>query len=392
MKDAEELLVSTGLSHAEAKLLHDGGFRAFAMEELSEEERLHVGRSEPANIFGPTMSVDSYRPAGRGLASRYVFVDSFTGGIFTPVKLTDCALYGRSGFREKLPTSLEPSGWARARFQEIPYFEVNDVASLEELATALSNENSKTFFRGQTGDYCVPRAPEVISLLYGNSNTREPSLLSTAARSKFNYVAHEPAIQLLFDDIRYRAGGSYSRTHWVEDRFEHVYISDVGGIAARASARTMALAQHYGVPTHGLDVTRSLRTAWWFATHDFNGGAYSQHQTPPGAPLHDLPVIYVLRSQHVVDLDDLDLHATRPTAQDAIFIHGSWGMHSNVCAEDLLAIIILGAGMPVCDTSKEALFPTASNDLFYAEMLEFKRTLDDVRFKEPLAHIYEVVF
>jgi hypothetical protein len=92
-----------------------------------------------------------------------------------------------------------------------------------------------------------------------------------------------------------------------------------------------------------------------------------------------------------VDLDDLDLWATRPTAQDAVFIHGSWGMHSNVCAEDLLAIIILGAGMPVCDASKAALFPAVSNDLFYAEMLEFKRTLDDIRFKEPLAHIYEVL-
>jgi len=66
-------------------------------------------------------------------------------------------------------------------------------------------------------------------------------------------------------------------------------------------------------------------------------------------------------------------------------------MHSNVCAEDLLTIIILGAGMPVCDISKEALFPAASNDLFYAEMLEFRRTLDDIWFKKPLAHIYEVV-
>jgi hypothetical protein len=66
-------------------------------------------------------------------------------------------------------------------------------------------------------------------------------------------------------------------------------------------------------------------------------------------------------------------------------------MHSNVCAEDLLAIIVLGAGIPVGDMSKEALFPAESNDPFYARLLEFKRTLDDIRFREPLAHIYEVV-
>lgn len=301
MKGAEELLVAAGLSPVDAKLFYESGFLAFAMEELSDEERLLVGRSEPANIFGPTMRVDSYRPAGQGLASRYVLVDSFTGGIFTPMKLSDCALYGKSGFRERLPTSIEPSGWARARFQEIPYFEVNDAGSLEELATALSRGNSKTFFREQTKDYCVPRKPDVTSHLYGSSYVREPSLLSTAARSNFNYVAHEPAIQLLFDDIRHRAGGSHSRTHWVEDRFEQVYISDAGGIAARASARTMALTQHYGIPTHGLDVTMSIRTAWWFATHDFNGGAYTPHQMRSGTSLHDQPVIYVLRSRHFVD-------------------------------------------------------------------------------------------
>ena len=392
MNSAEEQLIRAGVSPAEAKTLHQSGFQAFVMNELPEEERLLIGRSEPANIFGPTMDVDSYRPAGQNLASSYVVVDSYTGGIFTPLALSNCGLFGRSGFRENLPTSIEPSGWARVRFQEVPYIEVDDAVALEELATALSNGNPRTFFRGQTKDHCLPRKPEVLDLLYGDGNTREPSLLSTAARSRLDYVAYEPAIQLLFEDIRHRAGASYSRTHWVEDRFEQVYISDVGGIAARASARTMALAQHYGVPTHGLDVTRSFSTAWWFATHDFSGGAYTPHHTPSNVALHERPVIYVLRSQHFVDLNDLDLMATRPTAQDAVFIHGSWGMHSNVCAEDLIAIIILGEGVPACDVTKEMLFPKEADDLFYAEMLNFKRTLDDPRFTESLAHIYEIQF
>lgn len=31
----------------------------------------------------------------------------------------------------------------------------------------------------------------------------------------------------------------------------------------------MALAQHYGLPSHGLDVTLSLDVATWFATNKF---------------------------------------------------------------------------------------------------------------------------
>ena len=34
----------------------------------------------------------------------------------------------------------------------------------------------------------------------------------------------------------------------------------------------MALAQHYGLPTHGLDVTTSMDVAIWFATNKFKGG------------------------------------------------------------------------------------------------------------------------
>ena len=145
---------------------------------------------------------------------------------------------------------------------------------------------------------------------------RETSLPSAAFRERFNYGEAELLIQSVVRDIEYRLTGAKSRTHWVEEEFEMVYVSD-GGMAARWSARTMALAQHYGIPTNGLDVTRSARFGWWFATHAFNykSGKYTTHVVPERTPLHSRPVVYVLRSRHAVDLGDLefDRHTTGVT-------------------------------------------------------------------------------
>jgi hypothetical protein len=380
------------MNEREATELEDSGVVAFNFRALSTEEQLEVTRSEPVNVFSPTMNLAEYASAGDGLNSRFVLVDTHTGSVFSPAQVRPCALLGREGFRLPPAVDAKPVGWARARFQSIPYFIAADQAEYESLTAALQASNKHVFFRGQTTDYTVQRSSSVRRFLYGDDSVREPSLPSSASRNGFDYASAELVVQFIFGDIQFRLSDlSPPRTHWVEDEIEMVYVSN-GGMAARQSARTMALAQHYGIPTYGLDVTRSARFAWWFATHSFDSkaGLYTPHEVDIDTPLHDRPVVYVLSSQHSVELDDLNLVATRPSAQHAVFVHGSWGLHENICAEDLIAIVILGAGVGVCDESLDALFPEPQVDPVYKELLALKKSLSDTSFTNVLRYVYEV--
>jgi hypothetical protein len=154
----------------------------------------------------------------------------------------------------------------------------------------------------------------------------------------------------------------------------------------------MALAQHYGVPTYGLDVTHSARFAWWFATHAFDSqtGKYSSHVIPKDLPIHSRPVVYVIRSKHSVGLGELGLIATRPDAQAGVFLHGSWGTHGNICAEDLIAILVLGHGVGECDERLERLFPRPDSDPVYRELLDLKASCDNSQIRTLLDYVYEV--
>jgi hypothetical protein len=386
-----DAFLQAGLDSEEASELRNSGFVAIDMQALESEERFLVTRSEPVNVFAPSMRLEQLLPAGEGFDSRFVLVDTHTGGVITPLHLRDTAIFGRDGFREPSFAAGRQVAWARVRFRAVPYVVADGLEEYEALTASIQQQDERIFFRGQTKDYQVPRTPRVRRFLYGDESVHETSLPSAAFRHGFPYVEAEPIIESVLGDIEYRLLGTQSKAHWVEDTFEMVYISN-GGIAARSTARTMALAQHYGIPTNGLDVTRSSRFAWWFATHAFDAktGEYSAHFTPRDMPLHDRPVVYALRSHNAVNLEGLNLIATRPMAQHGAFLHGSWGFHGNVCADDLIAIIVLGRDVGICDEPLERLFPVPEADPVYRELLAMKATLTDEPFRRVLEHVFEV--
>lgn len=319
-----DVFLQAGMDLAEASELRESGFVAFDVRSVDSDEWFLVTRSEPINVFAPSMRLDELVPAGEGFDSRFVLVDTHTGSVVTPLHLRDTAIFGSEGFRQSPFDGARPVAWARARFRAVPYLVADSLEDYQSLAAAIQQQDERIFFRGQTKDFTIRRTPRVRRFLYGDEGVRETSLPSAAFRHRFPYVEAEPLIEGVFRDIEYRLSGVRSRTHWVEGTFEMVYISN-GGMANRSTARTMALAQHYGIPTNGLDVTRSSRCAWWFATHAFDvkTGKYTAHVIPRDTPLHDRPVVYALRSHHAVDLDDLKLIATRPVAQDGVFVHGA---------------------------------------------------------------------
>jgi hypothetical protein len=391
MQRPEETFLRAGMDATEAADLRASGIVGVDLAAVSEEERFVIVRSDPVNVFAPTMNLDEYVPVGDGISSSLVLVDTHTGSVFSPARLRPCALLGREGFRQPLAVSAEPIAWGRARFRAVPYFLCENLTEYDSLTTSLRGSDSRVFFRGQTNDYPIWRTASVRRFLYGDDDVREVSLPSNAFRNEFDYAASEAIVQALFDDIVFRLTGTAARTHWVEDAIDMVYTSG-GGTGARQSATTMALAQHYGVPTYGLDVTRSARFGWWFATHAFDSrtGKYSSHTVPKDAPLHSRPVVYVFRSWHSVELGDLGLIATRPDAQAGVFLHGSWGMHGNICAEDLIAVVVLGHDVGVCVEPLKTLFPGPTDDPVYGELLDLKASSNEDPVRTILDYVYEV--
>ncbi|MNV66712.1 hypothetical protein D3C71_1594820 [compost metagenome] len=149
------------------------------------------------------------------------------------------------------------------------------------------------------------------------------------------------------------------------------------------------------MPTFGLDVTTSLDTAWWFATHKFHErddtAWYTRHEWHE-KPSENWPVIYVFRSSDWDPIHNLELAAERPRRQAAVLAHGSWGVHGNIVADDLIAVFVLAPSFGVAPAETRDIFP--SNDPFYRELLALKASIGD---KHPLycgaglKHVFEIV-
>jgi hypothetical protein len=157
----------------------------------------------------------------------------------------------------------------------------------------------------------------------------------------------------------------------------------------------MAIAQHYGIPTHGLDTTDKLEIALWFAQHEQfsfvkNGREYQwyRRKVADGKLLDDLPVVYILltdlnlKRQLTNIVRKLGIRALRPMIQRAYLHYGGWGLHTNACAEDTVAAIFLHpeASWPPF-YSVESMFPNRRLDQLYNVLLKLREECHDSSFR-----------
>lgn len=373
------LLTKLGYTPGEVEDLHESGIGAVDFDELSEHAAIEVMGSNPPNLCSPDAAWDKYTP--KGSSGRVMLVDFYSGAVFRPVVLRNFAMFGASGlspqFLPMLPLAPLNLRW---RFASIPVLLAHTHGDLVRAAATLqetyTNKN-RIVFRGQPEQYFVPREPRTIQLLYGDISSREPNLLSTAFRKQFPYVSTERHWRAIVTDIDYRLTGHKDRRWWVEDHMEDVFL-DQGMIAKWHRVSTMAMAQHYGIPTYGLDVSESLDAAWWFATHRFKEEGRKARYVPhnwSSLPLQKWPVIYVFSTGAAVGISKLDLPATRPGCQRALFAPGGWGLHGNVCADDLIAVIVLAPEVGVALGDTATLFPEPTDDPLYEELLKLKARL-----------------
>jgi hypothetical protein len=373
------LLIKIGYSPVEVEDLHESGIGAVDFDELSEIAAIEVMGSNPPNLFSPDADWNEYTP--KISARRVMLVDFYSGAVFYPAELKSFAMFGKNGLTPQFipPLPLSPLS-LRWRFASIPVFQAHTHKELIHAAKAFQSAyagKNNLVFRGQTKQHFLSREFRTTQLLYGNDSSREPNLLSTAFRKQFPYVSAERHWRAIIVDIDYRLTGYKDTRWWVEDRMESVFIGQ-GMIAKWHDVSTMAMGQHYGIPTYGLDVSKPFETAWWFATHRFkeeSGKAFYVPHNWDSLLLQEWPVVYVFCTGTAIGISQLDLPATRPGRQGALFAQGGWGLHGNICADDLIAAIVLAPGVGVAPGDTVSLFPEPKDDPFYGELLGLKARL-----------------
>jgi hypothetical protein len=347
---------------------------------------------EDVRVFG-SISIDEFNPANKPavpfgplVKPGGLILDTYYRAPFLSRKLDGDALYGdRDVLRdhyEDFYNSLEIESLVRCKHYCAPVVAVSSLDDIRQIVGRVPKRSESGLrFRGQSRLYHLQRADQVKDFLFGGSASTEPSLTTSAAR----------------------VGRDYDRSHFLLRRFlgERIFVrSEALGddhLALRWSEALrsggceldnalVALAQHYGLPSHGLDVSRDPDVAVWFATHALSVDAGAAAVYRPRAEagwstgVDDCPVILVHQLvthsiaaslQDCAPLGEFGFMAERPVRQEAQFFHGAHSDHRNRLAESLVCVLRLEEGDYSTGHTFDKLFPSPDVDEGYRIMLDF---------------------
>lgn len=334
------------------------------------EELLQAGADlnirEYRNEYSPYMSTD--KPMDR-MSPGYVLVDELYGQAYDHIPVPGAGIYGiTQAMPAKDLDDRAGMGFLRLPFARVPRFRVRDRKELETLIGQLPRraKSSPLLYRGQNREHLLGRNVETLQALYADANAMEPSLLPSGARAGLDLNTIMPewsailkwALGVWFDDGKQGIGAREL------DAFQSHYLF------RRFAA---AIAQHYGLPSSGLDVTTKLDVGLFFALTSFaptdeGDGAL---QCLPVDKERSAPVLYLMEPYPERVQSDFSsetptwLPLARPQRQAAHFVHRGWGFSQNEAAHWLVAAFYLD---PVGDfgplPSCADLFPSAEVDLF----------------------------
>lgn len=338
--------------------------------------------------FGMKDRAENERPHLPGFVS-----DKFYRATFTARKEGEYGFYGTTDvFRdhyENFYRDIFSVGRVRCKHYCVPIVEASSKEEIAAIVHGIPERSDEgVFFRGQSQLYTIDRPLSVKRMLFGNSCSVEPSLVTSAARNlgyDYDFV-HFALRYFLEEKVLVRDelmnGDLYQR--WRE-----LSVSPV----CQLDYAILALAQHYGLPSHGLDVTGDLDVAVWFATNRFarsEGGIAGYSKLVP-KDWTDNPEKWpvVLACQMVTHSIGQSLHdchelaafgfeAMRPNAQSASFFLGGHSDHQNRLAEALVCVIRLKPGFYHTEVDFDSLFPAPEDDPAYKAMLEFANAYPDL--------------
>jgi hypothetical protein len=257
--------------------------------------------------------------------------------------------------------------------------------------------SARVWYRGQTTPYFLNRPPAVSQFLYGVPTADEPSLPGAAPRRNWNYLKVHSFLSVMLQGYLYQQGTKRGQST-ADIRRRWLTLTQTPG---EWDLCVMLLAQHYGIPTHGIDITDDIDVATWFATNKFTSvnsvqicattagtkatyvplepDAWAQAQNRWPVIYAFLPVAHSLDGaiREVTSLDVLEIEALRPKHQRAAFFMGAHGLHRNRLAEGLVCAMRLQPGPWTTRSTYRTLFPGIAEDPMYAWMLDLKHRYPD---------------
>jgi hypothetical protein len=290
-------------------------------------------------------------------------LDRHYGLAYNAMELRPAAIWGRTA--DLPPYSgdhLANTGFLRVPFRRIPRRVMRSRTEIESLIASIrsADPNLRVLFRGQTTEHVIKRSPETSRWLFGEDAVLEPSLTTSASRRRTALEQVLPEWSALLNVFLIEACGMEGQQE-LEDF--------TGGFGFPLFG--LALAQHYGLPTSGLDVTDRLDVALFFALMKFDkpagscGATYSRQ-----TEFKNMPVLYLLSPPEQQQFEYERYRAEgfprgRPDAQSARFMHMGWGHADNACAQRIfLALYLDPEGDYGTIPSPAQLFPKGTDDPF----------------------------
>lgn len=307
-------------------------------------------------------------------------VDSYYGQIYTGLPEPGSAVYGETAGMPYQAFDERAEGHLRVPFKRIPRVPVRSRSEIAEVVGTLQrlHGGGQLLFRGQCREYALARSPRERELLYGDAAAVEPSLLASASR-------RHPSIEDCMDEwmtwvqlcqlanlnqLRNATSGlrrqaldhfmSEIEPQWTNEPFYYFCL---------------ALAQHYGLSSVGLDVTDRLETALFFALTKLQRDAPGRLRANRVAPdAEHPPVLYVLLPEGSREFSYAQtahpiFHAGRPHCQNAWFLHVGWGLSRNAAARQILIALVLDPRLDYGSMPRpNELFPGPDED-FLARFL-----------------------
>lgn len=267
------------------------------------------------------------------------FIDTYYGRVYDYTMSNSNGIYGQSSSMKNYVSldDLTIVDELRVPFRKIPVYEVSSQAQIERAVNKIRTDNSgyEILLRGQTKSHLLDRPKEELEFLYGSNDVREPSFLPSHLRQNYDEVFlqsmwHNQAA-MLFNDIGYDFSKTLSK-----DKFE-LYQKDINYIRNThlMTPFSLGIAQHYGMPSVGLDLSDDLSVASWFASNSMKIAKDGSTTTVKvDSSSHETSMIYIFRCPKDAVFDYKVVKpkifpAGRPDAQSAWFGHVGWGAASN---------------------------------------------------------------
>jgi hypothetical protein len=348
------------------------------------------------NIY-PVKNEISFSSSSSTEITNDLVLDNFYGRVLNKSIISP---YGSSKF---LNFYLEDTNFIikdsfRVPYRKIPIYEFKTVETVLKKIEDLKGENSghKILLRGQTKFYPIQRDSEEKMFLYDDENANEPSFLPSFLRQDFNeyfiYNLWHNLTSLMLHDIGIDLKSVLSNNEHIEYKKDTYNLKN----SPQFTMVSLGIAQHYGLPSIGLDLTEDLKVALWFASHEIKviGGIATINK------LEDFSksMLYIFRcpEDSVFSYDIIKpkhLTNTRPDRQKAWFNHTGWGCSKNQLALNLVCAFNLDSSVFEIfeEDYQQKLFPNQNDDLilrFFNDMNSNPKHIGET--KRALEKIYQL--